>query len=135
MNLKEFLQQSLNFDMYTFGKFICQRREELGFSQRELASRLGVSHVYLFHVEKGKKSPSAKLIQQLNNILRIDYNGVDEHEFEDLINLTKGECSPDLIHYMIASKEARAAIRYVMKHNISGEELLDALQTIKEKEE
>ena len=48
----------LQYDEYSFGKFIRQRRNELGYSCRALATKLGMSAVYLSDLENGnRKAP------------------------------------------------------------------------------
>lgn len=128
MNLKQFLQKNNKIDNHTFGKFISQRREELGFTQRELATKLEISNTYMWDIENGHRSPPAKLISQLKEILKINSDETDKYAFDDLLYLCRGTCSPDLINYLISSKEARLAIRKAIDKNITGEDLLEFVE-------
>ena len=84
MNLKQFLQKNNKIDNHTFGKFISQRREELGLTQRELATKLEISNTYMWDIENGHRSPPAKLISQLKEILKINIDETDKYAFDDL---------------------------------------------------
>ncbi|MBR4998958.1 MAG: helix-turn-helix transcriptional regulator [Clostridia bacterium] len=128
MNLKEFLNNNKRIDKYTFGEFIAQRREELGLTQRELAVKLEISNTYMWDIEKGHRAPPAKLVNQLKEVLNISTNAVDKSEFEDLLYLSRGTCAPDLINYLISSKEVRLALRKAIDKNLTGEELLNLIE-------
>lgn len=45
-----------------FGIYFEQKRQEKKISLRELASKTGVSHTYLYNIEKGHKAPPNDLI-------------------------------------------------------------------------
>lgn len=124
MDLKNFLKQHSQRNRYTFGEFIAQRREELGLSMRECAAKLEISAVYLCDIEKGHRPAPTKLISKIKTLLDINIYPENEKEFEDLLFLTRNECSPDLIQYLLASKEARQAIRLAIDNDISGSDLL-----------
>lgn len=49
-----------NFDI--FGIYLYQKRQEKQISLRELASKTGVSHTYLYNIEKGHKAPPNDLV-------------------------------------------------------------------------
>ena len=49
-----------NFDI--FGIYLYQNRQEKQISLRELASKTGVSHTYLYNIEKGHKAPPNDLV-------------------------------------------------------------------------
>ncbi|MBQ8615060.1 MAG: helix-turn-helix transcriptional regulator [Clostridia bacterium] len=135
MNLKEFLQNTKRRDKHTFGEFIAQRREEIGLTQREFASKLEISNTYLWDIENGHRSAPAKLLRKMKELLNINISKENEKDFEDLLYLTSNECAPDLIQYMLASKEARQAIRLAIEKDMSGSDLLKAVENaIVEKE-
>lgn len=50
--------------MATIGERIRQRRQELGLSQRELASE-GVSYAYISRLEANERQPSTKALRKL----------------------------------------------------------------------
>jgi transcriptional regulator with XRE-family HTH domain len=56
-------------DSYTLGQIIQQGRMEQGFSQRELARKLGVSQKWIWEMEQGKPGI---LMDRLFNILDIN---------------------------------------------------------------
>ena len=45
-----------------FGIYFKRKRQEKKISLRELASKTGVSHTYLYNIEKGRKAPPNDLI-------------------------------------------------------------------------
>lgn len=53
------------------GDFIREQREQAQVSLRQLAKRAGVSNPYLSQVERGLRKPSADILQQIANGLRI----------------------------------------------------------------
>lgn len=135
MNLKEFLQKTKRRDKNTFGDFIMQRREELGLTQRECASKLEISTTYLWDIENGHRSAPGKLLNKMKELLKINISKENEKDFEDLLYLTSNECAPDLIQYMLASKEARQAIRLAIEKDMSGSELLKTVENATEKKD
>ena len=61
MTLKEFLFTNTEIDRFSFGKFVRQRREELGMSVRTLASELELTPAYISDIEKGNRSAPKSL--------------------------------------------------------------------------
>ena len=55
----------------TFGEKIVKRRNELFLSQKELASRLGISPTRLNYWEKDKREPDVGMIKELSKALHI----------------------------------------------------------------
>lgn len=53
------------------GHFIRDLRRGAGVSLRQLAARAGVSNPYLSQVERGLRRPSAEVLQQIANALRV----------------------------------------------------------------
>jgi len=47
-------------------------RKEMGFSQAELAERVGISSGYMCDLERSKRWPSAKIIVQLAAVLKLE---------------------------------------------------------------
>lgn len=56
------------------GRFISERRKEAGFTQRELAERLGVTDKAVSKWETGKSMPDNSIILELCSELKIDVN-------------------------------------------------------------
>lgn len=56
-----------------FGLFLREKRLQKDLSLRKLAEFSGLSHIYLYHVENGKKAPpSDKALIELANALKLD---------------------------------------------------------------
>lgn len=54
------------------GRLVFQRREELGLTQRELAEMVGITHTYVYNIEKGKNEvPSRDVMAGLARALRV----------------------------------------------------------------
>ena len=66
-----------------FGKLLKTKREEKGLTLRELATKIGISHVYIYQVECGNFAPiSAKRI-------RLAAKALDCDVFELLVSADK----------------------------------------------
>jgi transcriptional regulator with XRE-family HTH domain len=55
------------------GAYLKERREALGFTQRELARQLGVKASHVAFLESGRRRPSLSLITRLADTLGIDH--------------------------------------------------------------
>ena len=55
----------------SLGEYIREQRELAEVSLRQLAQVAGVSNPYLSQIERGLKKPSAEILQQIANGLRI----------------------------------------------------------------
>ena len=53
------------------GEFIREQRRSAQISLRQLAQLAGVSNPYLSQIERGLRKPSAEVLQQIGNALRI----------------------------------------------------------------
>ena len=53
------------------GEFIREQRRNAQISLRQLAQLAGVSNPYLSQIERGLRKPSAEVLQQIGNALRI----------------------------------------------------------------
>jgi transcriptional regulator with XRE-family HTH domain len=67
----------------TLGHVLKQRREALGYTQRELARKLGVKASHVAYLENGRRRPSLSLIARIANTLGL--------EKQDLFVLTHPE--------------------------------------------
>ena len=56
----------------TLGTVIRRERQELGLTLKELAERSALSVVYLGEIERGKKYPSALVLERLAQALGVD---------------------------------------------------------------
>ena len=56
-----------------FGLFLREKRLQKDLSLRKLAELSGLSHIYLYHVESGKKAPPSDMaLIKLANALKLD---------------------------------------------------------------
>jgi len=56
----------------TFGTMVLRRRKELGFTQSDLAQRVGVQPNYIVYLEKGERKPSDRTVLKMADALGID---------------------------------------------------------------
>lgn len=59
--------------MEEVGKRIKYYREKKGWSLREFAERVGLSHGYLGQIENNKRDPNLKILEQIANALDIEF--------------------------------------------------------------
>lgn len=60
-------------NMNLFGIFLKEKRQQKGFSLRNLAKQSGLSHIYLYNIECGKKAPPNDMIlKTLATTLKLD---------------------------------------------------------------
>ena len=52
-------------------KFMQNRRDELGLTQKMVADMVGITHGTYSYIEKGKKTPSVKLAKKLADVLGV----------------------------------------------------------------
>lgn len=68
-------KENLILDKSLFGIYLTQKRQEKGFTLRELASLVNISHTYLYNIENGFKSPpNDKLLLELADALELSEN-------------------------------------------------------------
>ena len=60
-----------NVNVNSIGEYIREQREQAKISMRQLAQSAGVSNPYLSQIERGLRKPSADILQQIANGLRI----------------------------------------------------------------
>ena len=65
------LRHELEDRLTALGEFIKSQRELADMSVRRLADLAGVSNPYLSQIERGLRRPSAEILQQLANALKI----------------------------------------------------------------
>ena len=62
-------------------------------------------------------------------VLRISEDEKDD--FKDLAYKSKETLAPELIHYLINSKEARKAVRFLIDKEVTGEQFLEMVENNK----
>lgn len=60
-----------NLSGKSLGEYLHEQRQQAHMSLRQLAERAGVSNPYLSQIERGLRRPSAEVLQQIANGLRI----------------------------------------------------------------
>lgn len=70
------LRQELENRLGDLGEFIRSQREVANMSVRRLAELASVSNPYLSQIERGLRRPSAEILQQLANALKISVEGL-----------------------------------------------------------
>lgn len=60
-------------DNNAFGIFLKEKRQQNGLSLRVFGNKVGLSHIYIYNIESGKKAPpSDDVIKRLANVLKLD---------------------------------------------------------------
>lgn len=59
--------------------FIKQKREQLNLSQRQLAKNIGVSHSYIYMVEKGSRRIGQKKIKDFAKALNVEIKMIEKY--------------------------------------------------------
>ena len=120
MTLKEFLFTNTEIDRFSFGKFVRQRREELGMSVRTLASELELTPAYISDIEKGNRSAPKSKFDELRGLLDIPEE--DATDFADLASATRNNQYEDINPYLGKQRLARVALRKARDYNISDDQ-------------
>jgi transcriptional regulator with XRE-family HTH domain len=68
-----------------FGKVIRRFRQDLGYSQEDLAELAGLHRTYISQLERGLKSPSLKVLFALSKALKLKPHTLI-YEMEKIIN-------------------------------------------------
>lgn len=111
----------------SFGLFLREKRLQKELSLRKLAELSGLSHIYLHHVENGKKAPPRdKALIELASALKLDNES--KIIFFDLAAKSKSEhdknnfYSPvDVARYINEQSNVKNVIREADKQNKSNE--------------
>ena len=97
-------------DIFSFGKFITDKRKKLGITLRGMAAELGIAPAYLSDIEKGRRyPPDMDRLIQIAEILKLTED--EKHTMFDLAGEGKNTIAPDLPEYIMSSKKVRMALR------------------------
>nr|DAL84223.1 MAG TPA: helix-turn-helix domain protein [Caudoviricetes sp.] len=66
--------------MNKIGEVLKSAREKAGLTQLELSGMVGVSRAYYADVERGRYTPSLKVLSRLADILGIDLNFLKQND-------------------------------------------------------
>jgi transcriptional regulator with XRE-family HTH domain len=58
------------------GKKIQKRRREMGYSQEELADKIGISRAYMGFIEQGRNAPSLEVLEKIAKQLKLSISGL-----------------------------------------------------------
>lgn len=126
MTLQEYLKNFPTQNKYTFGRFLRLRREELGISLRSMSKKVEMTPSYLSDIENGARYAPIKDINKFKQEFRIQPD--EEEMFEELAYLTKDDCEPVIIRYLLENPEARKALKIAVKKNLDGKKLLEVIE-------
>jgi len=56
------------------GKKIQKRRSQVGFTQEELADKVGISRAYMGYIEQGRNTPSLEVVEKIARALKTSIN-------------------------------------------------------------
>lgn len=121
----------MNENEQVFGKFIEERRKALGITLRGFAAELGIAPAYMSDIEKGRRYPPDKKLDDIAHILKLE--GANKEKLLDMAALTRvNTVSPDLPEYIMEKDLARVALRRAKAGNLSDEgwkEVIDLINT------
>ena len=130
MTLKDFLFHDRVQDERSFGRFVRQRREELGKSVRGFSQEIGITAVYLSDIERGNRYAPKAYLEALRTGLQIPEE--DKCAFEDLASASRGFRYEDINPYLGMQPLARVALRKARDLNIPDEkwqEFIDGMDS------
>ena len=122
----------------TFGIFLKEKRQQNGLSLRALGKQVGLSHIYLYNIENGKKAPpSDDVIKRLANALNLDEKS--RLLFFDIAAKCKFDADGsnyyipvDISQYLNKNEDARNVIREANQKVINNSFWSDLLKEFKE---
>ena len=120
MNLKEYLEKNKNLDDRSFGRFVRQRREEVGLTVRGMAAELEMSPAYLSDIEKGNRYSPTKHMDRLRELLKISDD--ETQLFLDLASFNRDNQYEDINPYLGKQPLARVALRKARDIGLSDEQ-------------
>ncbi len=122
----------MNENEQVFGKFIEERRKALGITLRGFAAELDIAPAYMSDIEKGRRYPPDKKLDDIARILKLE--GTNKEKLFDLAALTRvNTVSPDLPEYIMDKDLARVALRRAKAGNLSDEGWQEVIDLINKK--
>lgn len=115
-----------------FGEYIEKRRKSLGITLRGLAAELEIAPAYMSDIEKGRRYPPEKKLDDIAVILK--FNEKEKNHMLDLAALTKEKTvSSDLPEYIMEKDLVRVALRRARDGRLSDEGWQDVINLIDKK--
>lgn len=119
-----------------FGIFLKEKRQQKGFSLRNLAKHSELSHIYLYNIECGKKAPPNDMIlKKLATALKLDSES--SSIFFELAAQSKQNWDSnnyylpvDISQYLTEKSSAKKVIREASKNKESNDFWNDLLNTL-----
>lgn len=119
-----------------FGAYLQQKRQEKNITLRELASKTGVSHTYLYNIEKGQKAPpNDYVLIKLAHVLSLD-EAERKHWFDIAAKdmQQRDQCNfyapVDIIKYLSETENACHFIRKADELNYTDEYWINLLKKL-----
>lgn len=115
-----------------FGKFIEERRKALGFTLRGFATELDIAPAYMSDIEKGRRYPPDKKLDEIAQILKLTVT--EKNAMLDLAAMAKTKTvSSDLPEYIMEKDLARVALRRARDGKLSDEGWQEVIDLIDKK--
>lgn len=122
----------MNENEMAFGKFIEERRKALGLTLRGFAAELDIAPAYMSDIEKGRRYPPDKKLDDIAKILKL--NETEKNSMLDLAAMAKTKTvSSDLPEYIMEKDLARVALRRARDGKLSDEGWQEVIDLIDKK--
>lgn len=122
----------MNENELAFGKFIEERRKALGITLRGFAAELDIAPAYMSDIEKGRRYPPDKKLDDIARILKLE--GDEKNKLLDMAAMTRTKSvSPDLPEYIMEKDLARVALRRARDGRLSDEGWQEVIDLINKK--
>ena len=122
----------MNENEMAFGKFIEERRKALGLTLRGFAAELDIAPAYMSDIEKGRRYPPDKKLDEIAQILKL--NETEKNSMLDLAAMAKSKTvSSDLPEYIMEKDLARVALRRARDGKLSDEGWKEVIDLIDKK--
>lgn len=122
----------MNENEMAFGKFIEEKRKALGLTLRGFAAELDIAPAYMSDIEKGRRYPPDKKLDEIAQILKL--NETEKNSMLDLAAMAKTKTvSSDLPEYIMEKDLARVALRRARDGKLSDEGWQEVIDLIDKK--
>ena len=122
----------MNDNETAFGKFIEERRKGMGFTLRGFAAELEIAPAYMSDIEKGRRYPPDKKLDEIARLLQL--HGEEKDRMLDLAAKTKAKTvSSDLPEYIMERDLARVALRRARETGLSDDGWKEVIDLINSK--
>lgn len=109
-----------------FSQIVKQLRLELGWSQQDVAERVGLNKMTISQYENGKRKPSFEMIEALAEVFHVDLNYL--LGFTDKINKLAGDETDPVTNKYLAVTLPEIQLIEAFRH--AGQETQDAVRAI-----